>query len=224
MIRFHNALSHHLPTIALLFSAISISAILIYTFKRLAWHRLAQYPFTLHIFFLWSVLLCVVNLSRIGVAEGLQLHLLAVTAATLMMGWKLCYLAAVLAQLLMIATGFEPFALLGWNTLLYALVPILVSHYFCRLLQRLLPLNPFIFTLGCGFFGAIFAMSITMLISSAALAIFGIYPLDIIWQKYLKFILVIIYPEGFVNGVIVAGLVAFHPHIISAFDPDRYFR
>lgn len=26
------------------------------------------------------------------------------------------------------------------------------------------------------------------------------------------------------NGVIVSGLVAFHPHVISAFDPDRYFQ
>ena len=125
---------------------------------------------------------------------------------------------------MMSAAGFEPLALLGWNSLLYGLLPILCSHYFSRLLQILLPPNPFVFTLGGGFFGGILSLAATMLLSSLLLYAFGIYPPDIIWQKYLKFMLVIVYPEGFVNGVIVSGLVAFHPHVISAFDPDRYFQ
>lgn len=224
MFPLHNALSHHLPGIVLLFSSAASLAVLCYCLRRLDWTRLGQHRFTLHIFCLWSILLCLFNLGRTGLAEGLQLHLFALTAATLMMGWKISFLAAFLAQIMMSAAGFEPLALLGWNSLLYGLLPILCSHYFSRLLQILLPPNPFVFTLGGGFFGGILSLAATMLLSSLLLYAFGIYPPDIIWQKYLKFMLVIVYPEGFVNGVIVSGLVAFHPHVISAFDPDRYFQ
>lgn len=220
----HNPLSHHLPSALIIGSLILAFALLSDCLRRLDWQRLAEYRFTLHIFFLWSIILCLFNLGRTGMAEGLQLHLFATTAATLMMGWKIAYPAAILAQILMSAAGFEPLALLGWNSLLYGLIPILISHHFSRLLQKILPPNPFIFTLGSGFFGGILAMSATMLISSFVLYLLNLYPADIIWAKYLKFMLVIIYPEGFINGVIVSGLVAFHPHVISAFDPDRYFQ
>ncbi|SUO96940.1 energy-coupling factor ABC transporter permease [Suttonella ornithocola] len=152
-----------------------------------------------------------------------SLHLYALTAATLMMGKNIAYLCAVITQLFLWALGSEPLALIGWNCLLYAALPVYFSDAFCRLLQRLLPKNPFIFTLGAGFFGGILTMIIIMCATSLLLAITGIYPLSLSTDKYLKFLPVIVYPEGFINGVIITAVVAFMPNTLSAFDPDRYF-
>lgn len=218
-----NSLSQALPAAALIISGLAAAALFAYCLRRTHWRRLAQYPFTLHAFCLWTLILTLFSIGRTGVLAGLELHLYGITAATLMMGWKIAYPAVIISQLFLCILGFEPLALLGWNALIFAALPVLISEGFCRALRRILPHNPFIFTLGAGFFGGIITMAAIMLANTAALALFSAYHLDIIADKYLKFSPIIIYPEGFINGVIITGLVAFHPRIISAFDPDRYF-
>lgn len=218
-----NPLSLQLPNVILILSAILATLLLILSLKRINWHRLNHHPFTLHAYFIWIITLTLFSFGRTGVLSGLNLHLYALTAATLMMGRHITYTAALLSQILLWILGSEPLVLLGWNTLLYGALPIWISEQFCRLIQKLLPSNPFIFVLGSGFFGGIITMLSIMLSVSLCLWALDIYPLSLSWDKYLKFLPIIVYPEGFINGVIITTLVAFHPSIISAFDPDRYF-
>ncbi|MDO4776831.1 MAG: hypothetical protein Q4A06_05150 [Cardiobacteriaceae bacterium] len=187
------------------------------------WRVLARHPQTLHIFFFGVLCLAFLAALRIGTQPGLWLHLSGITAATLIMGRRLALLAGTLALLLLVATGRETFSTLAAHALLFVALPAYVSYGFCRLLQKILPHNPFIFTLGAGFFGGILALAATMLGVSLLLAASGLYGWPLLWDKYLKFLPIVIYPEGFLNGLLVTVMVAFHPHLLSAFNPDSYF-
>ncbi|MDO5090216.1 MAG: hypothetical protein Q4D61_01595 [Cardiobacteriaceae bacterium] len=202
---------------------LSLSALLVWQILAVRWCVLAQHPQTLHIFFASVLCLAVLAALRIGTQPGLWLHLSGMTAATLIMGRRLALLAGTLALLLLVAIGREAFVTLGVSALLFVALPVYVSYGFCRLLQKILPHNPFIFTLGAGFFGGILALTVTMLATSSLFAASGVYGWPLLWDKYLKFLPVIIYPEGFLNGVLVTVMVALHPHLLSCFNPQSYF-
>lgn len=212
-------LPHHLNLLGWLL----LLVLLVRSVVCIRWRVLGNHPQTLHIFFFSVLCLAFLAALRIGTQPGLWLHLSGMTAVTLIMGRRLALLAGTLALLLLVATGRETFSALPVSALLFVALPAYVSYGFCRLLQKILPHNPFIFTLGAGFFGGILALAATMLGVSLLLAATGVYTWPLLWDKYLKFLPIVIYPEGFLNGLLVTVMVAFHPHLLSAFNPDSYF-
>ena len=194
-----------------------------YSAFTVRWHIVREYPFTVHIFFATCIGLSLLAMMRTGVKPGLGIHLIGLTAATLMMGWRLALLAGAISQCLLVLTGYEAIIALGVNGLCQVIVPVTMSFWFCRLLQRLLPHNPFVFTIGAGFFGGALSLAAALVSSALLLYALGVYDWTLLWEKYLRFMLIAIYPEGFVNGVFISSMVAFHPRLISAFNPDSYF-
>lgn len=210
---------------ALLFAAHAISLILlIRTLYRLPYRILARNPVTLHIFFIISLLLTLLALMRIQSTPALTLHLSGITATTLIMGKRLAFLAGFLSQLLLLVLARQTLAMLGLTLLLEVALPIAMSYAFHRILERKLPKNPFIFALGAGFFGAILSISATMLISAGIVWTIAVHDFTTIWSKYLMFMPIIIYPEGFLNGLITTAMVAFYPKHLSCFNPDWYLK
>lgn len=187
------------------------------------WAVLREYPYTVHIFFAVCLGLTLLAIMRTGVKPGLSIHLLGLTASTLLMGWRLSLLAGAVAQCLLVIAGYEAVVALGVNGLCQVMIPVAVSYGFSRLIQRFLPHNPFIFTLGAGFFGGCFALAAALWSSALLMLALGIYDWHTLWHKYLMFSFVAVYPEGFVNGVFITSMVAFYPRLISAFDPQNYF-
>lgn len=197
---------------------------LIQIIQKIHWRRLKKYPYTFHILGASILVLTLLSIMRASVSAGLSIHLIGATATTLMMGWRLAIVAIAMSQGLLICIGKEIFWAWGLNTFIFGFIPVLISFYFCRLLQKILPHNPFIFTLGGGFFGGILALSGVMLSVAGLLYFADVYSWEIIWNKYLKFMIVIIYPEGFINGLFIAGMVAFFPNTLSCFNPETYFK
>ncbi|MDO4643772.1 MAG: energy-coupling factor ABC transporter permease [Cardiobacteriaceae bacterium] len=180
-------------------------------------------PIAIHLFCGTILTLTTLAFIRTAAVPGLDFYLLGLTATTLLMGWKLAILAATFSQVLQLILGIQEPTLIGIHGLTHIIVPIAISTLFSRLLQRYLPSNPFIYTLGAGFFGGILSLAATMLITALLLWIIAAYPWDTLWHKYLKFMLIIIYPEGFINGLFITSMVAFHPHLLTSFDPEHYF-
>lgn len=83
---------------------------------------------------------------------NLSIHLIGLTAATLMMRWRFTILANELSLYLTAILNLEMPMSLGLNGLIYGILPIIISYSFCRLLQKLLPHNSFVFTIGAAFF------------------------------------------------------------------------
>lgn len=212
-----------LPLWTHILSAAIVAAFAARAAWRIPWRVLAAHPRTLHIFCAAILILALLPMMRIGTQPGLALHLSGITAATLVMGRRLALLAGLAAHILLCAAGRNDWQALALQSLIHVLLPVSVSYGFCRLLQKILPHNPFIFTLGAGFFGGILALCAVMLAQSLAYYAGGIYTPDVLWEKYLKFLPVIIYPEGFFNGVLITAMVAFHADWISCFNRRSYF-
>ena len=204
-------------------SAVLVILLAAHAAWRIRWHVLRAHPHTLHIFFAAAIILTLLAMTRIGTQTGLALQLSGITAATLIMGRRLALLAGLLAHIFLCLAGREIWQTLGTHILIQVVLPVYVSYGFCRLLQKILPHNPFIFTLGAGFFGGILALAATMLATALLYYATGLHAAPTIWDKYLKFLPVIIYPEGFFNGVIITAMVAFHADLISYFNPRSYF-
>lgn len=203
---------------------IIILLIIIKNLIQLPWKILAQNPFTYHLFFISTIAITLLWLMRIGMERGLLLHLSGITALTLIMGKRLALIAGSLAYLLLILLNKELLISAGINILLLVLLPIKISYWFYRLLEKKLPKNPFVFVLGAGFFGGMISLVSKMIITAMMFYFFNIYQFEIIWKKYLMFMPIIIYPEGFLNGLAIAVMVAFYHDKLSCFNPDYYLK
>lgn len=206
-----------------LLCSLAVILLIVQAVRRIPWRVLRAHPHTLHIFFAAVLILTLLSMMRIGTQSGLALHLSGITAATLIMGRRLAWLAGVAAHLLLAVSGRQEWATLSVQMLLHVALPVYISYGFCRLLQKCLPHNPFVFTLGAGFFGGILALAATMLASALYAYASGLSPAAALWDKYLQFLPVIIYPEGFLNGVLITAMVAFHADLISCFNRSSYF-
>lgn len=181
-------------------------------------------PVAIHLFRGAIPILTLLALLKTAAAPGLELHLIGLTATTLLMGSRLAILAAAFSQLLLLTLGELPPAALGLNGLTHAAIPIAVSASLAALLRRYLPPTPFIYTLGAGFLGGILAILAAMLATALIHHAGGVYPWDTLWHKYLQTLPIIAYPEGFINGVFATAMVAFHPNLLATFNPNDYLK
>lgn len=203
---------------ALLSLAALIPALLTYHWQALRTHRGAQH------FFAGSVVaLAVLWNMQAGILPGLSFHLMGITALMLLMGWRLALLSTFLVQLLLVASGKLWWGALGYSYLLSSVLPILFSYVFYLLVYTRLTHNPFVYILVAGFLNAGFTHAFSDLIQGFSLWGLGIYPLDLIWHDYLRYLPMMMFPEGVVNGMFISGMVAFHTRWLSTFDEDSYF-
>ena len=177
-------------------------------------------PVAIHLFCGAIPVLTLLTLLKTAAAPGLELHLIGLTAITLLMGARLAILAAAFSQLLLLALGELPPATLGLSGLTHAAIPIAVSASLAALLRRYLPPNPFIYTLGAGFLSGILAILAAMLATALIHHAGGVS----LWHKYLQTLPIIAYPEGFINGVFATAMVAFHPNLLATFNPNDYLK
>jgi uncharacterized membrane protein len=103
-------------------------------------------------------------------------------------------------------------------------VPILVTRLALLASRRYLPPNPFIYIFICGFFGAAAAMLAATVANSMLLLGGDQVPFSQLQQSYLMIVPLMMFPEAFINGLIVTGLVVFKPAWISSFDDEVYLK
>lgn len=186
------------------------------------WRALRQVPARVHLV-LGGVLFCVLLWSlSVRVIEGLSLHLLGMTTLTLILGWRFAILAGTLALVIHALLTSLPTGALAAAWLLTVAVPATVSRGLVYLLRRVRSRNLFIYMLGAGFGGGLlsaFAVAVAALLlllamgrgawAAEALANWPLLPL-------------IMFPEGFINGMVVTTLTVFYPDAVKTFD-DRYY-
>ena len=146
------------------------------------------------------------------------------TAVTLLLDWPLAILAGSLAQAALVVLGVDDAAAFGANGLLRILAPVLVTVVISQALERRRPTNLFLYIFISGFFAAGIAAVFTLLVGMGLLA----------WSNNLAppesalelfgYALLVMFPEGFINGTAIAALVVFHPDWVETFDTDRYLQ
>lgn len=149
--------------------------------------------------------------------QGVMLHLLGASMATLLLGagaacWMMA--GASLAGVLMGAAWH------GWamDFLATGLLPVGVTAFVSAAVRRWLPHNFFVYVMGNAFFAAAAAMASSVLIKSAVAALLGSRSA----AAYLAAAPLLGLAEAFLTGTLMAVIVAYRPQWCRSFD-DRVY-
>ncbi len=191
-------------------------------YRHAEWQRLQDEQAVQHAFFGAAVVLAALWQMRAGISPGLTVHIFGITAVTLMLGWGLAVFAGLFALVLVVLTGREPWQLFTVNGLITVMVPALVSHGIMLWERRRDFRNFFAYIFFCGFFGSAIAVAVAGCTMVLMLWLGGAYSWGQLVHEYLRYLPLILIPEGFVNGTVVTGLMVFHPERLLTLDPRRY--
>lgn len=156
--------------------------------------------------------------------SGLSYHLMGLTAVTLLLDWPLALLCGALAQFGMCLLGKQDLASLGINSLLFVMLPVWVAHLCARQVERRQPQNLFVYIFFCGFFPAALTVLVCALCGIAVLWLCGLFSFPAQMSDLAAYLWLVMFPEAFINGLVVTALVVFVPHWLDTFNRTRYLQ
>lgn len=175
-------------------------------------HLLFGTVFTL--FLLW--------LMRRDFDTGVSFHFLGMTAVTLLLDWPLAIVGGFIAQLGLLALGRQELAPLGVNGLVLIVLPVLITEGCSLIVERAQPKSPFTYIFCSGFFAAGLAALACLLVAMGLLWHDGLFAMPEWLEDFIGYIWLIVFPEAFINGVIITALVVFCPEWLETFNRTRY--
>ena len=184
---------------------------------------LRQHTELQHIFFMCCFALTVMWSLRAGISSGMGVHFIGLTLATLLMGWPLAIVCGAVALLGTSFLGIESFMGYGVSFMVSVALPVFTSNTVLRLMQRYLPANPFVYIFVGSFFNGAIAMFCVVSATSILLVSLGVYDWSLVFDQYFIYLPLMMFPEAFINGAMVATFVGATPELLSSFDVDRYF-
>lgn len=185
------------------------------------WPRF-RYKETVHVFLGSCVGLLVLWHITTTTFPGLNYHYIGATLLTLMFGWQLALVAFSLVYLGMMLNGNSDWQTLPLNILITGLVPIMATQFIYRLVDRKLPNHFFVYIFLNAFFGAGLAVVVMISVASGILILGGVYSFHYLLQEYYPFIPLMVFPEGFITGMLISMMVAMTPSWVCTFDDARY--
>ena len=196
--------------------------LLLFAIWQAPWHHLKNTN-DANVFFASSIVLWLIWQLSGGITLGLEFHLLLVTTITLMFGWQFATLNVTLVQLGLTLSGHADWVSFPLNTLCNGIVPIWVTYGVYWLAFLFLPKHFFIYIYVSAFFGGALAMLASRLTGMSILLLSDTYRLTQLGDEPL-FIIVMLFPEAFVNGMLITILVVFRPQWVSSFSDKRYIK
>ncbi|MGE9761324.1 energy-coupling factor ABC transporter permease [Pseudomonas sp. PDM20] len=170
----------------------------------------------LGLFLLWLV--------RRDFASGVSFHFIGMTAVTLLLDWPLAVLVGLVAQLGLCAIGRQDWAAIGVNGILLVLIPVVITELAAIFVERRQPRNLFVYIFCSGFFPAALAAVCSLLLGLGLLWMDGLFPMPPWIEDFIGYLWLIMFPEAFINGTIVTGLVVFYPDWLETFNRTRYLQ
>ncbi|PJI47437.1 MULTISPECIES: energy-coupling factor ABC transporter permease [Pseudomonas] len=170
----------------------------------------------LGLFLLWLV--------RRDFASGVSFHFIGMTAVTLLLDWPLAIIVGLVAQLGLCAIGRQDWAAIGVNGILLILIPVLITELAAIFVERRQPRNLFVYIFCSGFFPAALAAVCSLLLGLGLLWMDGLFPMPPWIEDFIGYLWLVMFPEAFINGTIVTGLVVFHPDWLETFNRTRYLQ
>jgi uncharacterized membrane protein len=147
-----------------------------------------------------------------GLPGGVGFQLLGMTTVTLIFGWQLAVVIGTITGLILLVVGTWQFIALPVNLALVVLVPVAVTMAVLAAANLLRRTNLFIYMLGVGFFGSMLALLASLWVGVLLLNPDLDHPL----------VLLLTFPEGFLNGALISALTVFYPEIVRTYDDVRY--
>lgn len=198
--------------------------LLLWAVARTGWVELFTDSRRQHLLFGAVFALFALWLVRRDFDNGVSYHFIGLTAVTLLLDWPLAIVAGLLAQVGLILMGRQDLAAMGVNGLLFIGLPVLVTEVCAILVERAQPKNLFVYIFCSGFFAAALAALLCLLIGLGLLWIDGRFVMPEWIEDFIGYLWMIIFPEAFINGMVVSALVVFCPEWLETFNRTRYLQ
>lgn len=202
-------------------AGIYIIALLV-AFKSAPWRVVIDNRVLQHMLFGATALLMVLWSMRAGISPGLGIHFLGLTVMTLVFGWDLALISSSLVLLGMALMGKESWDGLSVNGVCSVLFPIATTYLIYWVVENKMLKNFFVFLFVGGFIGAAISTAVGGLMTSAVLVLDGIYDVEKVFLEYIRYLPLIMFPEGLLNGIFLTGMLVFHPDWVRYFDAKGY--
>jgi len=219
-----NLSSDLLPKAWLLTAGLIYLALWLWAALGADWRGLQRSSYRQHLLFGGALAVLCLWYLRAGVSPGLGIHLLGMTALTLMLGWRLALVASVVPLIGMVVLGREPWSAAAVSALLLAAVPVGVTHLVWRVTERWMPSNLFAYLFVCAFFGGVLSAALARLLVVGLLVVSGSYDGEQLQREYLLLLPLTLLPEGMLNGMLVSVMAVYRPDWLATFDAKRYLR
>ncbi|MEO4047249.1 energy-coupling factor ABC transporter permease [Pseudomonas sp. CAU 1711] len=198
------------------------ATVLLWALGRTPWIELCSDQRRQHLLFGTVLALFLLWLVRRDFASGLSFHFIGMTAVTLLLDWPLAVLGGFAAQLGLLALGRLDGAALGVNGLLLVALPVAIAESCALWVERRQPRNLFVYIFCCGFFPASFTALACLLGGLALLWFDGLYAMPPWLEDFAGYLWLVMFPEAFINGMLVTALVVFYPDWLETFNRTRY--
>lgn len=186
------------------------------------WRALISVPSRQHVLFGGVLCLLLLWLLTVQVADGVWVHILGITSMTLIVGWRFTLIGGTVVLLAHLWWVGQSYLAIPVAFLFSILVPASITRVLVYLLRRYAMANLFVYMLGAGFGGGLLSILAMALL---ALPVFwlagqGAWVTGAFDNWPLIFLM--LFPEGFINGMLVTALTVFYPDVVKTFDDDYY--
>lgn len=175
-----------------------------------------------HLLFGGTLFCLILWLLSVRVIPGLWLHFLGMTTLTMILGWRFAMIGgsiAIVLHTLLIGQGLVAVSP-AW--LLTVAVPATVSRLLVHRLRNFRSRNLFVYLLGAGFGGGLLSVLLVAVTALPVLWLIGQHGWASQALANWPLILLMMFPEGFINGMVVTTLTVFYPGMVKTFDDNYY--
>lgn len=198
--------------------------IVLFILGQSPWRKLLAKNVRQHLWIASVVLLTVFwYFFSINIENHFAFHPLLITTLTLIFGFSLGQMAALISLIVSSIAMSIPWVNLGWNYLMAILMPGLITTLVADLVERRRIQNLFLYTLGCGFFGGMLSIVITGATNSGLYYLLGLPQKELLLDNFYVYLL-LTFPEGFCNGTIVSAMAIMAPNLVKTYDDDFYLK
>jgi len=196
--------------------------VLLWAIARAPWVELFSDSRRQHLLFGTVFALFLLWLVRRDFDTGVSYHFIGMTAVTLLLDWPLAIVGGLVAQVGLVLLGRQDLAAMGVNGALLILLPVLVTEGCALLVERAQPRNPFVYIFCSGFFAAALSALLCLLLALGMLWFDERFALPEWLEDFVGYLWLIIFPEAFINGMVISALVVFCPEWLETFNRTRY--
>lgn len=213
-----------LSDLSLMLGWILFVPLLFWAVARTRWVELFTDSRRQHLLFGTVFALFALWLVRRDFETGVSYHFIGMTAVTLLLDWPLAVLGGFLAQLGLLALGRQDLAAMGVNGMLLIGLPVLVTEGCAILVERAQPRNLFVYIFCSGFFAAALSALLCLLATLGVLWLDGLFAMPTWIEDFIGYLWLLIFPEAFINGMVISALVVFCPEWLETFNRTRYLQ
>ena len=211
-----------LLTDTLIWGSILVAAVALPLLVRAAEWRALSVSLRQHLLFASLLFLVVLWMISVRTLEGMWLHFLGVTAVTLLIGLRFTLIVGALACMIHTLLIGQHLAVAPLAWMVSVVCPASLSRLLVYWLRGRPQSNLFVYLLGAGFGGGVLAALGTAVSSLVVLQLAGHSDLVLAALETWPLITLILFPEGFINGMVLSVIVVLNPEAVKTFDSDKY--